>query len=55
MPAMLERLFHLKERGSTVAAELRGGAVMTATCLSAAFARAVALVTAYAVLPRLRH
>ena len=65
---MLERLFHLRERGTTVAAELRGGAVtfatmsyivfvqpavlsqaagmdfgavMAATCLSAAFATLV--------------
>jgi AGZA family xanthine/uracil permease-like MFS transporter len=31
MPGVLERLFHLRERGTTVAAELRGGAVTFAT------------------------
>jgi AGZA family xanthine/uracil permease-like MFS transporter len=31
MPAVLERLFHLRERGTTVATELRGGAVTFAT------------------------
>src|SRR3989442_11869618 len=31
MPGVLERLFHLRERGTTVVAELRGGAVTFAT------------------------
>ena len=31
MPGVLERLFHLRERGTTVPAELRGGAVTFAT------------------------
>jgi len=31
MPAVLERLFHLRERRTTVATELRGGAVTFAT------------------------